>query len=98
MAKEGYGGGRLSCWILVPVTLSSFLLSGPKPIPTLSPAASSKLLPLFSGSNMDPFPMIPVCFALVHLSDVRVLYPFSVPFSLACPFGIQPSVLTLICA
>ena len=75
MAKEGYGGGRLSCWILVPVTLSSFLLSGPKPIPTLSPAASSKLLPLFSGSNMDPFPMIPC----VLLLSTYLMSEFSIP-------------------
>ena len=67
------------------VTLSSFLLSCPNPSLAPSPAASCKQLPLFSGSNVDLFPLTPMSFALVYVSDFRVhtlsllwfLFPFS---------------------
>lgn len=71
------------------VTLPSFPLSCPNPNLTLSPAASCKQLPLFSGNNLDPFPLIPVSFALVNFSDFRVLTIASLVPSLWQPLGLS---------
>lgn len=57
--------------ILVLITPFSFRFSCPNPNLALSPAASCKQLPLFSGNNLDPYP--PMCFVLFYLSDSRVL-------------------------
>ena len=102
--NDGQGCRGVADWAaraLVPDTLSSSLLSCPSPSPAPSPGPSCKQLPFsqevmwtLSHRFQRHFSCLPIWFQSSHSIPSLVLF-FGNP--LACPFGIQPSILTLIC-
>lgn len=70
---QGPDGGRLNCWS-VGAHYSPFLSAQLcQPQSCCLSSCRRQTAALFLRNNLDPFPSIPMCFTLVHLSNFRVL-------------------------